>query len=216
MSGSSQPAGWYPAQGDPAGAVRWWDGSQWVGGPQQQGAQQQDGYVVPGASTIANGRELADPWMRIAAAIIDGILVGIIGVVFGGGAVLSGAVSGGSDSLDFTSGGFVLLGLIGSIVIAAYHTLMNTLMSGGVGKQILGLRIVRADGTEPLGTPDGVKRSANHILDILNVIPIIGAIILGIVQGLLNLASLVMLFSDPEHRTVMDRFADTYVVTKQK
>lgn len=217
MSGSNQPAGWYPAQGDPAGTVRWWDGSQWVGGPQQQGAQQQDGYVVPGGTTIANGRELADPWMRVAAGVIDGILVGIVGAIFGGGAVLTGAVGGGgSDALDLTAGGFVLLGLVGAIVIAAYHTAMNTFMSGGLGKQILGLRIVRADGTEPLGTPDGVKRSANHLLDILSVIPILGLFISLLVQGLLNLVSLVFLFSDPEHRTVMDRFADTYVVTKQK
>ena len=28
-----QPAGWYHAQGDPPGTQRWWDGSQWVGGP---------------------------------------------------------------------------------------------------------------------------------------------------------------------------------------
>lgn len=216
MSGSNQPAGWYPAEGDPAGTVRWWDGGQWVGGPQAQDVQQQAGYVVPGASTIANGRELADPWMRIAAAVIDGVLIGIIGAIFGGGAVLSGAVSGGGDSLDLTSGSFVLLGLIGSIVIATYHTLMNTFMSGGLGKQLLGLRIVRADGTEPLGTPDGVKRSANHILDILSVIPILGVLISFFVQGLINLVSLVFLFSDSEHRTVMDRFADTYVVTKQK
>lgn len=216
MSGPSQPAGWYPAQGDPPGTVRWWDGGQWVGGPQQQGAQQQSGFVVPGASTIANGRELADPWMRVAAAVIDGILVGIVGAIFGGGAVLTGALSDGGDSLDFTSGGFVLLGLIGSIVIAAYHTLMNTFMSGGVGKQLLGLRIVRADGTEPLGTPDGIKRSGNHILDILSVIPVLGLLISTIVQGIINIVSLVFLFSDPEHRTVMDRFADTYVVTKQK
>ena len=215
MSGSNQPAGWYPAQGDPPGTVRWWDGGQWVGGPQQQGAQQQSGYVVPGANTLANGRELADPWMRVAAAIIDGILVGIVGAIFGGGAVLSGGLTDG-DSLDFTSGGFVALALVSTVVIATYHTLMNTFMSGGLGKQILGLRIVRADGTEPLGTPDGIKRSGNHLLDILSVIPFVGVLISFVVQGLINVVSLVFLFTDPEHRTVMDRFADTYVVTKQK
>ena len=28
------PAGWYHAQGDPAGTFRYWDGAQWIGEPQ--------------------------------------------------------------------------------------------------------------------------------------------------------------------------------------
>ena len=216
MSGSGQPAGWYPAEGDPPGTVRWWDGTQWVGGPQQQGAQQQTGYVVPGATTLANGRELADPWMRVAAGVIDGLLVGIVGfVIGGGGAFATGAFDGGADAFDVTSGEFVLLGFISTVIVVAYHTIMNTFLSGGVGKQILGLRIVKADGTEPLGVPTGLVRSGNHLLDLLTVIPVLGIFIATVVQGLINLVSLVFLFSDPEHRTVMDRLADTYVVTKQ-
>ena len=152
--------------------------------------------------------------MRVAAAVIDGILVGIVSAVFGGVAGGLTAFDSGTSGLDFTSTGFVLVAFIGTVVVTTYHTLMNTFMSGGLGKQLLGLRIVRADGTEPLGTPDGIKRSANHIADLLNIIPIVGPLILLFGQGLLNLASLVMLFQDPEHRTVMDRFADTYVVTK--
>jgi len=31
MSEGPQPAGWYPAQGDPPGTQRWWDGEMWVG-----------------------------------------------------------------------------------------------------------------------------------------------------------------------------------------
>ena len=196
MSGNNQPAGWYDAQGDPPGSVRWWDGSQWVGGPQQQGAQQQDGYVVPGASGIANGRELADPWMRIAAGVIEFILIFIIGLIFsviGGGSAIALGVFEGGDGLDFADPTLIILALIPALIIAAYHTAMNTYMSGGLGKQILGLRIVRADGTEPLGTPDGVKRSANHILDVLQVIPLVGPIVIGLAQGILNLVSLVFL-----------------------
>ncbi len=216
MSGAGQPAGWYPAQGDPPGTVRWWDGTQWVGGPQQQGAQQQAGYVVPGASMLANGRELADPWMRIAAAVIDGFLTGAVAfIVGGGGAFATGAFDGGSDAFALTNSDFVLVTLISTAIIVAYHTIMNTFLSGGVGKLVLGLRIVKADGSEPLGVPVGIIRSGNHLLDLLGVIPILGYFISFVVQGLINLVSLVFLFSDPEHRTVMDRLADTYVVTKK-
>lgn len=217
MSGSSQPAGWYPAEGDPPGTVRWWDGTQWVGGPQTQGIQQQAGYVAPGGNVLPNGREIADPWLRIAAQIIDGILVFIVGAIFGGASAAFSVLNGedGADGLGVTDVTVGLPVFIGTLVIVLYHTLMNTYMSGGLGKQILGLRIVRADGTEPLGTPDGIKRSANQIADLLIIIPILGPILLFIGQSILNLVSLVFLFSDPEHRTVMDRFANTYVVKKQ-
>jgi hypothetical protein len=33
QSSSSVPPGWYHGEGDPAGTVRYWEGSQWVGGP---------------------------------------------------------------------------------------------------------------------------------------------------------------------------------------
>ncbi|MGI9607131.1 MAG: RDD family protein [Acidimicrobiales bacterium] len=215
MSEAQQPPGWYPAEGDPPGTVRWWDGQKWVGGPQVQGAQQQAGYVAPGAGQLANGRELADPWMRIAAAVIDGILTGIVGAIFGGAAAFSSGFGGDNDAFDFSpDGSFIVLATIGAIVIAAYHTAMNTYFSGGVGKLILGLRIVGRDGQEPLGVPLGPKRSANHLVDILAAVPILN-ILVGIAQGIMNLVSLIFLFTDPEHRTVMDRFADTYVVKKQ-
>ena len=117
MTGAEQPPGWYPAEGDPPGTVRWWDGTKWVGGPQAQGVQQQAGYVAPGAGALANGRELADPWMRIAAAVIDGILIGIVGAVFGVAAAVSSGFSGDSGEFDFVPDGrAIVLGLIGSII----------------------------------------------------------------------------------------------------
>lgn len=210
MSDAAQPPGWYPAEGDPPGTVRWWDGGKWVGGPQQQGAQQQAGYVAPGAGSLANGRELADPWLRIAASIIDFIIVIIISLPFGA-IQFATAFRDGGDSTDL--GGSIVLGLLGGIVVAAYFTLMNTYLSGTVGKLLLGLRIVKRDGTEPLGTPDGPKRSLNQIVGVIGAIPILGAL-LQLALFVVGLVSLVFLFTDAEHRTVMDRFADTYVVKK--
>ena len=45
-SGSSQPPGWYYAQGDPPGTQRYWDGAQWQGGPQAV-ADGAPGYGTP-------------------------------------------------------------------------------------------------------------------------------------------------------------------------
>jgi uncharacterized RDD family membrane protein YckC len=210
MSDGNQPPGWYPAQGDPPGTVRWWDGGKWVGGPQQQGAQQQAGYVAPGAGSLANGRELSDPWLRIAAKVIDTIVATLITLPFGAAAIVS-AFRSGADGTDLEVN--IGLAIIGSIVGAAYYTLMNTYLSATVGKLLLGIRIVKRDGTEPLGIPDGPKRSLMHIIGIIGAIPILG-ILVSIVTTIVALVSLVFLFTDPEHRTVMDRFADTYVVKK--
>ncbi len=208
MTDGTQPPGWYPAEGDPPGTVRWWDGSSWVGGPQQQGMQQQAGYVAPSAGGLASGQQLADPWLRIAAAVIDGIIGIIISIPFGIGAAFS-AFSGDGADVEINIG----LAIVGAIVTAAYWTLMNSYLSGTVGKLVLGLRIVQRDGTEPLGLPVGIRRSANKILGIVGQIPILN-IIIGLGLLVLNIVSLVFLFSDEEHRTVMDRIGDTYVIKK--
>ena len=208
MSQGTQPPGWYPAEGDPPGTVRWWDGTSWVGGPQQQGAQQQAGYVAPNASGLANGRELADPWLRIAARVIDTIVAIIISIPFAAGTVVTAFRDGGTD-VEVNIG----LAIVGSIVVALYFTLMNTFLSATVGKLILGLRIVKEDGTEPLGTDVGPLRSGVHLAGILGSIPILGFLV-QIVVAIVGLVSLVFLFTDDQNQTVMDKVAKTYVVKK--
>lgn len=214
MQDGQQPAGWYHAEGDPADTVRWWDGTKWVGGPQSQGAQQQAGYVAPNASELPNGRSLADPWMRIAAAIVDAIIVIIVSIPFGVAAFAgSGGFGGGDDTFEFTTPNLGLA-IVGGLITTAYVVLMNSYFSGTLGKLIVGIRIIGREGEEPLGLPLGAKRSANSIAGfVLGLIPVLGAIA-GLAFAIIGIVSLVFLFTDPEHRTVMDRFADTYVVNK--
>lgn len=209
MQDGTQPPGWYPAEGDPPGTVRWWDGTSWVGGPQQQGAQQEAGYLAPNAAGLANGRELADPWLRIAAYIIDAIIVTIITAPFGAAAVFSAVTSGGTE-VDINVG----LVAVGAVVGALYYVLMYSFLSATVGKLVLGLRIVHKDGTEPLGFPGGAVRAGTSVLGILGAIPIVNFIVQAVLT-IVGIVSLVFLFSDDENRTVMDRIANTYVVKKQ-
>lgn len=215
MQDGQQPAGWYPAEGDPPGTVRWWDGTKWVGGPQAQGAQQQAGFVAPNASQLPSGRDLANPWLRLAAWIIDFIIVFAVGIIFavafGVTDSIGAILSGGGTEIDST---FFISSAIATLITTLYVVLMNSYASGTLGKLILGIRIIGRAGDEPLGLPLGAKRSANTIVGFLfGLIPLVGGL-LNLVFVLIGLVSLVFLFTDPEHRTVMDRFADTLVVTK--
>ena len=56
-------------------------------------------------------------------------------------------------------------------------------------------------------------RAGTSIAGILGVIPILGFIITAVIL-IVGLVSLVLLFSDDQNRTVMDRIAGTYVVKK--
>lgn len=48
------PAGWYYAEGDPAGTQRYWDGAQWIGSPQAA-------LTAPGAYGAGSGPNAGQP-----------------------------------------------------------------------------------------------------------------------------------------------------------
>ena len=79
-TGSGQQSGWYYAQGDPPGTHRYWDGAQWVGGPQPVAAAGAPGYMpgsTPGLAygDMSSGRPLAGPGIRILARLLDGAIL---------------------------------------------------------------------------------------------------------------------------------------------
>ena len=52
MGAMSTPPGWYYADGDPVSTQRYWDGTQWQGGPQPT-----MGYSSPGFATAGGGHD---------------------------------------------------------------------------------------------------------------------------------------------------------------
>jgi uncharacterized RDD family membrane protein YckC len=74
------PAGWYPdpAPDAEAPSLRYWDGSAWTGhtAPGAPGAQST-------GPTTPDGERLAGWWMRVAAYVIDTVLIGVVSIPVG-------------------------------------------------------------------------------------------------------------------------------------
>jgi uncharacterized RDD family membrane protein YckC len=198
----TQPAGWYYAQGDPPGTQRYWDGQKWEGGPQP----------VPGApQAAADGATLAEPINRIAARLIDYVLwlivVFIIGLIFGVAQFRANAD-------DVSYGASLGSAVVGTALVAGYEIFMVGSRGATLGKQALGLKVTRMDGSAP-DFKDAAMRMAPYIgLNILGGLagPTIGGLF-GFVLIIIGIVSLVFLFTDSQRQTVWDKIAKTRVVT---
>lgn len=195
----TQPPGWYYAQGDPPGTQRYWDGQKWEGGPQPVPGASQD--AVAGA---ASG--LAEPIMRIGARLIDYIvwivISAIFGLVFGVGVALSSG-----DEVSFFAA--FLAGLLATLAIVAYETVMVGTRGQTLGKMALGLKVVRVDGSPP-DMKDGFMRILPYL-----VLGVLGALIPFlpfIINVIIVIVSLIFLFTDPNRQAVWDKVAKTLVV----
>lgn len=127
-----QPAGWYPAQGDPPGTHRYWDGSQWQGGPQPVASSVTTGYGAPvsysGAMSPA-GRPATYGSRAIAVLIDSAIAFGILIV----GMILGAGVAGVSEALGS------LIVLAATLASVAFFIWNYVIRQGSTG-QTLGKR----------------------------------------------------------------------------
>jgi uncharacterized RDD family membrane protein YckC len=188
--------GYYPAQGDPPGTVRYWSGEQWVGDP----VPETSGYVPP---TNIVDKPYAGLRIRIGAALIDGVAANIVVAP-----VLwpelrdafEANIQSASPTFDFSiSPALVALSLGWTLVT----WLMISRFGGSVGKLTLGLRVTHEDGeTTPPGYTKGAMRS---IPDVVSLIPLPGSVV---VLGF-TISSLVWVSTDPERRSAYDRIAGT-------
>ena len=157
---------------------------------------------------LPGGQELADPWIRIAARMIDTVILVVVWLVvsfvlFGGAASLTADLS-----ISQVVAAFVMY-LSGAL----YFYLMNSLAGGTVGKLVLGVRIVDTDGNQPLGLSPGFVRSMVAFLWVGIAVPVLNLLVL-LALLVLAITSLVFMFTDPQRRTVMDRLGNTFVVKK--
>jgi uncharacterized RDD family membrane protein YckC len=143
-------------------------------------------------------RKLASRGNRLGAKMLDGVIIAVVLVVAG---VAGAAATGGSSpaSVNMTFVGLMILGGAGVAIINAVllHRHGQT-----VGKKIVGIRIVRADGSRC-----GLRRVV-----FLRILPFSVAGFIPLAGPVVGLVDVVMIFGD-DHRTLHDRLADTVVVT---
>lgn len=143
------PPGWYYAAGDPPGTQRYWDGTQWQGGPQPVAAG------GPGAMA-AGGAQLGGPGERLLARIIDlfVLIIPIILVV-----VVIGQNIGGS--------------IVTFLIAAGYEVYLLGTKGATVGKSVMNLKVVNEDYSD-ITMETAVRRYA---INLVQIVPIIGPFI---------------------------------------
>jgi uncharacterized RDD family membrane protein YckC len=143
-AGSSQPAGWYYAQGDPPGTQRYWDGMQWLGEPRAVPTDTPAFSVGYGGAP--SGRRRADAGKRFIAFLVDAaIFIGIYVV----GLILIAIASSIADALG------ALIGLLLALVYLGYFVYNYLYLQGTtgqtIGKKQQGITLLRQDNGQVVG-----------------------------------------------------------------
>ena len=126
--------------------------------------------------------------MRFLALLIDTILVGIIGSILG--AIFHSSLG--------PTGTVTLTSAIGTILGVLYYVGLEATQGATLGKMILGLRIVKTDGS-PIGWSESIIRNLLRIIDCL----------FGYLVGA------ILIWTSPQRQRLGDRVAHTVVIRRR-
>lgn len=208
---SSPPPGYYHAQGDPPGTVRFWNGTRWEGGPSAPpGTPDRTITVTQAGSDGTGGRpsvgstlRLASPGRRIGARLLD-YLVWLTVAVFV--ALILGVDVGGSLQAEIGLGASFTQNLLWFVLVAALEVGLVVARGATLGKLALDVQVTDVHGHLP------GARSA-----LLRIAPL-GLIVFGSFGSwavlIIAFISLVLMFADAQHQTLWDKLAKTVVVDR--
>lgn len=111
-------------------------------------------------------------WKRVGAALLD---IAILGVVFALVSVVAGGASAGYGELSLALEGSSALAF--AAIALAYFFVGEAAAGRTPGKQIVGLRVVRTDGT-PAGPGPILVRTLLRIVDQLPVLYLVGFVVM--------------------------------------
>jgi uncharacterized RDD family membrane protein YckC len=191
-----------------------------MGMPLPEGMGQPGGFQAPYGAPPMMGQmpggpqaiPLADSGLRLAARLLDKIIMGLIGCVpglaLGGGSALF-AGRGGSGGAAVSFGTQIASALVGAVIVLVYDGVVTAKLGGTLMKKAFGMQVVNAADGSPVNMQQALTRAAPSAL--LAAIPVIGWFI-GLIMGI---ASLIMLFSDKMRQTVSDKVAKTVVINRK-
>lgn len=139
--------GWYYAQGDAPGTQRYWDGTQWVGGPQPVGQPQDVGSYggVGGAAAVGGSVEFgprAVAWLIDVVPFFVASFIGYFLLLVGDAASILGLL--------------IMLGAVGFLVWNKGVRMGTTGQS--IGKANQNIKLVNGNSGEPIGAGMGIVR----------------------------------------------------------
>lgn len=130
---------------------------------------------------------------RFFAALVDSILLGIVFGIIG---ALSGhtQASGGNVSVSLTG----VPAMLTFVISFLYLIVLEAVLGATLGKLLLGIRVVKEDGS-PIGWGASIVRNILRIIDALPTAYILGAI---------------LIWTSPRKQRLGDRVAHTVVVRR--
>jgi uncharacterized RDD family membrane protein YckC len=161
-------------------------------------------YAAPAARVEDFQQEqlvLADRVIRLVAKIVDGLIMGAVGVVVVLAAVGLPELSGNTETRGIITGVAVLIGVGAFVAVGVYNLILLHRHGQTIAKRMFGIRIVRSD-----GSPCDLLRIifARWLpVTLISMIPLIG--------GIMSLVDPLMIFRD-DQRCLHDLIADTIVV----
>lgn len=187
------------------------------GGPPPYGAHS---YPPPGQSAPGpQQNESAGAGVRLGARLIDGLLVGLVGLVlqyalivpiFGELYVVNGS------AVEVNYGPIMISGLLNLALAYAYFIYLDTSRGQTLGKMMLGLRVVGPEGGHP--TPEqSFRRNIFYMLNLLALIPLTSInVIMGLVMIGVAIAIAVTISNDPRNQGWHDKFAGGTQVLRRR
>ena len=152
-----------------------------------------------------NEVELASPWQRIGAVLINSLITMVLYVPLFVGTAMMGDSNGESGLM------WIVISAVLLLAWCIYQAVLMSKTGQSLGKKLLGIKVVTLEGDNPgfVGTVLMREIVYNIILTVLGMIPFLGVLIsIGAA-----IALLVMIFLDGNNRrTLQDMLAKTLVV----
>ncbi len=172
-----------------------------------------EGRVIPEIGAYQD-----EPWKRLVARIIDGVILAIPNFILASILLtvnLNDCTFGNLDGCRISVVDYFMYGLIALVLNGAYYIGFVAFMGTTPGKMAFGLKIVQKNGQ----APDIAVAVRRWIIDggtsALALIPIGAGRWLSTVAVIgIGVYQLTLLFSDPRQEDLYDKLGDTYVVKK--